>query len=169
MDGQELPFHGEFDAVFSNAALHWMRRPADVISGVRRALKPGGRFVGEFGGHGNISKVAKAIESALMARGLSFELANPWYFPTVDEYRERLEAESLRVLECGAFPRPTELSTDLAGWLHTFASSFVRMVPASERQDLLTEVSDRCAPQLRSDDGRWTVDYVRLRFVAVKA
>jgi SAM-dependent methyltransferase len=92
MDGQCLPFAQEFDAVFSNAALHWMPQLDAVLAGVWRALKPGGRFVGECGGAGNTATVVQALTGALRRRGINAEAVNPWHFPTLEEYRITLEA-----------------------------------------------------------------------------
>lgn len=167
-DGHALPFAAEFDAVFSNAALHWMRRPDAVIAGVARALKPGGRFVGEFGGAGNVGRIVAALEAALDRRGLDGRAANPWYFPTPEEYREKLEAAGFTVRSIALIPRPTPLPTDMAGWLATFAQSFLNRVSEAERPVLVTEVLDSVAPALRDSQGRWTADYVRLRFAANK-
>src|SRR4051812_8267620 len=86
VDGHKLDFDADFDAVFSNAALHWMRQPDAVIDGVHRALKPGGRFVGEFGGAGNVVRIVSALESALERRGIDGKTVNPWYFPNVKDY-----------------------------------------------------------------------------------
>ena len=86
-DGQQLDFEGGFDGVFSNAALHWMRDPDAVIAGVWRALTPGGRFVGEMGGAGNVTLITAALVAALEARGLDGQAAHPWYFPTPEAYR----------------------------------------------------------------------------------
>ncbi|HBZ68323.1 MAG TPA: SAM-dependent methyltransferase, partial [Deltaproteobacteria bacterium] len=97
MDGQALAFEREFDAVFSNAALHWMRDRDAVIRGVGRALRPGGRFVGEFGGHGCVAKIVAAIEATLARRGIDAARLNPWYFPTPDEYAARLAAGGFEV------------------------------------------------------------------------
>lgn len=168
MDGEELTFDNEFDAVFSNAALHWMKRPDRVLAGVRRALKLGGRFVGEFGGRGNIETLLEAIQVALAERGLDFESLNPWYFPTAEEYRERLEAHGMEVTFCTLIPRPTPLETDLTGWLTVFAGSFLNALSPSERERFLQEVTDRCRSKLFDPDRGWWVDYVRLRFAAVK-
>src|SRR5262249_47518213 len=86
-DGENLPFKGEFDVVFSNAALHWMRNAPDkVIAGAYRALRPGGRFVAECGGHGCVNKIKTALVDALNRRGSDGEAASPWYFPTVEDY-----------------------------------------------------------------------------------
>lgn len=168
MDGEELTFDNEFDAVFSNAALHWMKRPDRVLAGVRRALKLGGRFVGEFGGRGNIETLLEAIQGALAERGLDFESLNPWYFPTAEEYRERLEAHGMEVTFCTLIPRPTPLETDLTGWLTVFAGSFLNALSPSERERFLQEVRDRCRNKLFDPDRGWWVDHVRLRFAAVK-
>ena len=96
MDGQKLTFEGEFDAVFSNAALHWMRDQQAVLAGVRRALKPGGRFVAEMGGHNNTAAIIVALSAVLSRRGLDAHRLSPWYFPSADAYREKLEAAGLR-------------------------------------------------------------------------
>lgn len=168
MDGHELAFDNEFDAVFSNAALHWMKEPDRVIAGVVRALKPGGRFVGEFGGHGNIETLLRGIREALARRGIDFESLNPWYFPTAEEYRQRLEAQGFEVTFCTLIPRPTPLTTDLSGWLAVFAGTFLNALPEAERPAFLQDVTERCGDRLfDAERGRW-VDYVRLRFAAYK-
>src|SRR5262245_55699649 len=87
MDGHALRFDSEFDAVFSNAALHWMKQPERVMAGVWRALRPGGRFVGEFGGHGNVATIVATLGHALRERGIDPAAFDPWYFPTAEEYR----------------------------------------------------------------------------------
>jgi len=168
-DAHALPFAAEFDAVFSNAALHWMTRPDAVVAGVARALKPGGRFVGEFGGAGNVRRIVTALESALDRRGFDGRAANPWYFPTPEEYREKLEAAGFTVRSIALIPRPTPLPTDLAGWLATFAQSHLNRVSEAERPALVAEVLESVAPELRDADGRWTADYVRLRFSAARS
>lgn len=166
VDGHALPFAAEFDAVFSNAALHWMTRPDAVIAGVARALKPGGRFVGEFGGAGNVGRIVSALETTLNRRALDGRVANPWYFPTPEEYRAKLEQHGFAVTSIALIPRPTPLPTDMAGWLQTFAQSFLNRVPETERPLIINEVMEETAPALRDAEGRWTADYVRLRFAA---
>lgn len=168
-DAHDLHFANEFDAVFSNAALHWMTRPDAVIAGVARALKPGGRFVAEFGGAGNVGRIVAALIKALGRRGVDGKAANPWYFPTPEEYRGKLEAAGFTVTSIDLIPRPTPLPTDMAGWLGTFAQSFLNRVPEAERPALLAEVMEDLAPALRDAAGQWTADYVRLRFAARKA
>ncbi len=166
-DAHALDVGAGFDAVFSNAALHWMTRPDAVLAGVARALKPGGRFVGEFGGAGNVAGIVAALTAALDRRGLDGAAANPWYFPTPEEYRARLERAGFTVASIALIPRPTPLPTDMAGWLATFAQSFLNRLPEEERPACLAEVTGALAPTLRGADGGWTADYVRLRFSAV--
>jgi len=166
LDGQALDFEAEFDAVFSNAALHWMPRADKVIAGVRRALKPGGRFVGEMGGKGNVARILAALVAALERRGLDGGTALPWYFPGPEEYRGRLEAHGFTVRSIELFARPTPLPGEMGGWLETFAEAFLGRLPAAERPAYIAEVSAALAPHLRDRAGRWTADYVRLRFAA---
>lgn len=165
-DGARLPFAAEFDAVFSNAALHWMTDPNAVIAGVGRALRPGGRFVGEMGGAGNVARITAALLAALERRGVGAEGVVPWYFPTPEDYRARLEAHGFAVERMQHFPRPTPLPGDFAGWLETFGEAFLARVPADERAAFVAEVTEALAPDLRRAGGTWTADYVRLRFLA---
>jgi len=166
--GEDLPFRGEFYAVFSNAALHWMRRPDAVIASVRRALRPGGRFVGEMGGHGCVGAIVAALAAALARRGIDVAAHHPWFFPTVEDYRGRLAAHGFTVDSIALFPRPTPLPGDVTGWLETFAESFTTAIPAADRSAFLTEVRDALRPLLADADGNWTADYVRLRFAATR-
>ena len=168
LDGQVLHFDKEFDAVFSNAALHWMKRPEAVIAGVWRALKPGGRFVAEFGGDGNTATVLRALKTALVQHALDFDTLSPWYFPSVKEYRGKLEAQGFVVNAITLIPRPTPLPGSLVAWLETFAQSFLASFSPAERSAFLMEVEERCRPTLCDAEGKWTVDYVRLRFSAMK-
>ena len=164
--GEDLPFTGEFDAVFSNAAMHWMRRADAVIAGVRRALKPGGRFVAEMGGFGCVATIRWALGEALAARGLDAATYDPWFFPTAEDYRGRLEAQGFGIDSIALFPRPTPLPGDVVGWLETFAESFMADVAPSDRPVFLAEVRDALRPKLADTAGNWTADYVRLRFAA---
>lgn len=165
-DGQDLRFAAEFDAVFSNAALHWMRDADAVLEGVRRALKPGGRFVGEFGGHGNVAAITVALVAVLARRGVDGHAAFPWYFPSAEAYAAKLEANGFVVDQIALIPRPTPLPTDMAGWLGTFAEGFFGRLPANQRAAARDEVLALLAPYLRDERGRWIADYVRLRFAA---
>ena len=168
-DGMRLGYAVEFDAVFSNAALHWMRDPDAVIDGVWRALKPGGRFVAECGGAGNVAAVLDALHAVMARHGIDGHAVSPWYFPSVDEYRARLERRGFVVASIDLIPRPTPLPGRLADWLDTFAESFLAAVPAEERGAVKDEVEAMLRATLCDARGAWTVDYVRLRFAAVKS
>jgi len=168
MDAEALAFDAEFDAVFSNAALHWMKRPERVLAGAFRALRPGGRFVGEMGAAGNVSAIARALTEALARRGRSFAELSPWYYPTGPEYRARLQAAGFVVASVDVFDRPTPLPGDITAWLETFAGAFQSGLPDSARAALFAELRQALAPVLLKRDGTWWVDYVRLRFHAVK-
>jgi trans-aconitate methyltransferase len=165
-DGHALPYAGEFDAVFSNAALHWMKRPAEVAAGVRRALRRGGRFVGEFGGFGNVAAIVTALLAVLQRRGIDGTILNPWYFPTAKQYAAVLDEAGFAVVDAWLVPRPTPLPTDMAGWLETFAEPFMRPLPLTERAPALEEAVRLLAPSLLDPTGQWIADYVRLRFKA---
>ena len=166
VDGHDLRFRAEFDAVFSNAALHWMKEPHRVVAGVRAALVPSGRFVGEFGGRGNVATILGALDAALARRGIDAATLSPFWFPDVDEYRGLLEAHGFAVQALDLFPRPTPLPGSLVAWLETFAQPFGSVLPADERPALLAEVAEACRPALCDSAGRWQADYVRLRFAA---
>jgi trans-aconitate methyltransferase len=168
MDGEQLTFDAEFDAVFSNAALHWMRRADRVVAGVWRALKPGGRFVAEFGGHGNVAAIVTALRAVGQRRGGDLELACPWFFPAPGIYREMLESAGFEVRRIGLFPRPTALPTGMAEWLKLFRNPFFQQF-GNEAQSALDEVVDLLRPALCDGRGDWTADYVRLRVEAVKS
>jgi SAM-dependent methyltransferase len=168
MDGERLEFEAEFDAVFSNAALHWMPHPDAVIAGVGRALKPRGRFVAEMGGDGCVAKIKAALVDALARRGIEGEALNPWYFPTVDDYCARLRAGGFTVEYAVLVPRPTALPGDVSGWLEMFAQSFAAALAPAQRPAFIAEVKAALEPQLCDAQGCWWADYVRLRFSATK-
>jgi len=167
-DGERLAFEAEFDAVFSNAAIHWMKRADDAIAGVWRALKPGGRFVAEFGGHGCVATIERALIDALARRGIDGDALNPWYFPTVEDYSARLARRGFAVRYIALIPRPTPLPTAIDGWLETFAQSFIAPLAENDRAAFIGEVREALRPHLCDGDGRWFADYVRLRFAADK-
>ena len=169
ISAEDLPYQEEFDAVFSNAVLHWIRRADVVLAGVYRSLKPGGRFVAECGGQGCIRKIRTALVQALDHRGFEGEARVPWYFPTPGDYATRLEGAGFRVDSIALIPRPTPLPGDIIGWLGTFALNFFQGFSDEARSDYLHEVRRILEPQLRDANGIWVADYVRLRFVATKA
>jgi trans-aconitate methyltransferase len=167
-DAASLPFVAEFDAVFSNAVLHWIPDADGVIRSVFRALKPGGRFVAECGGAGCVQIVRDALYAALARRGMDGASFDPWFFPTAEHYRELLERRGFAVSTITVFARPTPLPGDIADWLETFAHPFLGAVPKADRRALVEEVRDAVAPQLHDAERGWWADYTRLRFAAFK-
>jgi trans-aconitate methyltransferase len=152
--------------VFTNAALHWMPDHRRVVDDVSRALKPGGRFVGECGGHGNVATIVAALEAGLAARGLAAR--NPWVFPRPGEFRTLLESRGFEVATLDLIPRPTRLPGDVRGWLETFAQPFTSVLSGPDRAAFVAELVDALRARLCHPDGQWHADYVRLRFAARK-
>lgn len=170
MDGRQLTFDAEFDAVFSNAALHWMPPASFVAAGVFRALKPGGRFVGEFGGHGNIAAIRTALRAVLTIRGYRVPPAEESFYPTAQEYRDVLETAGFEVTSAEIIPRPTPVPSGMSAWLQTFRGGFIDNagVPEVERSQVIEDTRAMLRPILADQAGNWTADYVRLRFAARK-
>ena len=168
MNAEELPYHEEFDAVFSNAVLHWIKRADAMIAAVYRALRPGGRFVAECGGHGCVDKIRTVLVQTLERRGIDGESRVPWYFPTPGDYATRLERAGFRVNSIALIPRPTPLPGDILGWLETFCEGFAAGMSDFERAGYLEEVRAALKPQLVDADGVRVADYVRLRFSATR-
>ena len=143
-----------------------MGRP-QVIAGVRRALKPGGRFVGEMGGFTNVSTIIVAILAALKQRGIDGRAAHPWYFPTPAAYGAHLKAAGFAVESIELIPRLTPLPGPLVDWLDTFAESLLNLAPEQERAAIKQDVADLTEALLTDENGNWIADYVRLRFKAI--
>ena len=169
LDAHSMAFEQEFDAVFSNAALHWMADPARVVANVFRGLRPGGRFVGEFGGKGNVRLITEALLAALARRGVDGRRAFPWYFPDAEDFSGLLRRSGFTIERMELFERPTPLPTAIEGWLATFGGPFLGRIAEAERPGLVTEVVGDLAPRLRDADGVWRADYVRLRFAAIRS
>lgn len=166
-DAQALEFAGDFDAAFTNAALHWMPDSAAVLAGVHRALRPGGRFAGEFGGFGNVASIVTALGAVLRARGIAPRSIPRWYFPTPAAFGALLERSGFEVRELALIPRPTPLPTGMSGWLATFGERFFALVPEAQRAAAHDEAVELLRPALYAD-GAWSADYVRLRFSALR-
>jgi hypothetical protein len=137
-----------------------------VIAGVQRALKPGGRFVAEMGGHGNIASVIVALTAVLARRGIDGRGHNPWYFPTPEAYRAKLKAAGFAVERIEIIPRPTVLTGGIEPWLDAFCEAFLAPVPKDDRLNARRETVELLRPVLLAEDGHWIADYVRLRFRA---
>ena len=170
MDARALVFANEFDAVFSNAALHWIKDDPDApITGAFLALRVGGRFVGELGGHANVAAITVALVAVLERRGIRGAASwIPWYFPTIEDYEIRLQRAGFVPQTVQLIPRPTPLATGMRAWLETFANPFCAALPREERDSFLNEVTVLLQPALCDTSGRWTADYTRLRFSAIK-
>jgi SAM-dependent methyltransferase len=168
-DAMKLAFDGEFDAVFSNAVLHWVREPRTAALGIRRALKPGGRFVAEFGGHGNVAAIVTALRAAADTFGGDAALVAPWFYPTADEYRAILRDCNFDVRQIALIPRQTPLTTGIEGWLATFRAPFFAQFGPERADEVKRWVVELLRPSLCDASGRWTADYVRLRVAAIAA
>jgi len=167
-NAEKLPYPNHtFEAVFSNAALHWIRDQDDMLAQVKRVLRAGGRFVAEMGGHGNIAAIRVGFAAVLAQRGFASLGDRGNYYPTQDAYAQRLERHGFSVKRILLFPRPTPLNeSGMKGWLNTFCRGTLDNLPADLRDVVVNETVALLAPALRDKDGRWTADYVRLRFIA---
>jgi trans-aconitate methyltransferase len=170
-DARHLHFDRQFDAVFSNAVLHWIVEPELVVQAVARALVPGGRFVAEFGGKGNVRRLLAAINGAYAKFGMESGLAgNIWYYPSVAEYASLLDKEGLEVREAVLFDRPTRLEDGekgLEAWIRMFVKFALDRFPVERQQEFLREIERQARPELFRN-GSWELDYRRLRIAAWK-
>jgi trans-aconitate methyltransferase len=164
-------YDGDFDAVFSNAALHWVQNQQGAITAIAGALKPGGRLVFEMGGRGNIRQIWNAAKQALSDMGVKDpERLSPWFYPSIGEYAPMLEARGLAVTFAVLFDRPTPLEggeRGLSNWLEMFGMFASHVLGQERREELMRRIEDLARPALFRD-GEWTVDYKRLRMIAVK-
>ncbi len=165
---EKLPYpDGVFEAVFSNAALHWVRGQDEMLAQVHRVLRPGGRFVAEMGGHGNIAAIRVAFAAVLSRHGFANLGERGNYYPTSEAYSSRLQRHGFTVEKITLFPRPTPLNDGgMTGWLNTFYRGALDGLPQELRDVAVNETVALLAPVLRAHDGHWTADYVRLRFIA---
>ncbi|MGD1804413.1 class I SAM-dependent methyltransferase [Dapis sp. BLCC M126] len=170
-DGVNIELKETFDAVFSNAALHWIKEPKKVMHNIWRVLKPGGRFVTEFGGKGNIETIINAIYEALDAAGYSSnKQLNPWFFPTVGEYATLLESEGFLLTFARLLDRPTKLEDGeygLRNWIKMFATCFFEGIIEKEQNIIIDDIENRLRPHLYKK-GKWIADYKRIRIMAFK-
>lgn len=170
-DAEDFKQDEDVDAVFSNAALHWMTRPEQVLTCVREALRPGGRFIAEFGGQGNVERVIRAVGHVLARDyGIDASTRNPWYFPSIGQYTALLERQGFRVMYALHFDRPTRMEdgeNGLAVWLEGFASPFFAGFSSEEKTAAVAKIAEEARADLYKD-GSWTLDYKRIRILAVK-
>lgn len=168
IDGHNIPYQNQFDAVFSNAALHWLTQPDKVIEGVYSALKENGRFVAEFGGRGNIAALLKAMQEVFDENTDFGQFQMPWYFPSVEEYQGRLEQAGFQVKYIELIPRPTPLKSGVEKWLEIFAEGITSHLSQEQKTAFLDSVKGKLLSVLFTEQSGWVADYVRLRFEATK-
>lgn len=170
LSADTMAFDSEFDAAFSNAALHWMLAKKRVAAAIFRALKPGGRFAGEMGGFGNIQMLRSGIRAELEERGYHVPANDPQWYPSPEEFANVYAAAGFVDIQPRLIPRPTPLALGVAAWVKTFRAGWldVAEVPEADRDEIAAAVERRLAPQLRQPDGSWSADYVRLRFIMRK-
>jgi trans-aconitate methyltransferase len=168
-DAADFAFDQPFDAVFSNATLHWVPTPERVIACVWRALKPGGRFVAEFGGKGNVAALIDGLFETLRAFGQPVPEQYPWYFPSAAEYATLLEQQGFRVAHMAHFDRssPLEGEDAIANFLGMYTPQFLEALPEDRRAAFIAQVEQRLSPILYRDNG-WQMNFVRLRLLAVR-
>ena len=167
MSVRELPFQEKFDAVFSNAVLHWVKESKDAVTNIYDSLKPNGRFVAEFGGEGNVKTVVDAMEKVFKHHPEFGKFENPWYFPSDMEYKTLLESCGFRVEYIELIPRPTPVD-DIVNWLDLFANGIVSHLSAEEITIFQEEVRLHVSEKLYDNNSGWHLDYVRLRVKALK-
>jgi len=169
-DARSFTLDEPVDAVFSNAVLHWVKPAGGAVDCVWTVLKPGGRFVAEFGGHGNVRVICSAIRGAMEESGCgSYEALDPWYYPTIAQYAGELERRGFDVTFATLFDRPTALEGEegMRNWVRMFGGAFLNAVRPDEHERFLQRVERRMRPALHRD-GKWHADYRRLRVVAYK-
>ncbi len=170
-DATSIPLDGPFDAVFSNATLHWIKDADGVASEISRLLRPNGRFVAEFGGHGNIAELMAAAERAWKKLQLAEPMPSPWYYPSLAEYGNLLEKHGLKVKYGLFFERPTPLEEGedgLRNWLKMFGGAIFEMLTERERIEFIDETLREARGKL-FNEGHWVIDYRRLRVAAKKS
>ncbi|MFJ8459384.1 methyltransferase domain-containing protein [Lysinibacillus xylanilyticus] len=169
-DAAALHITNQFNAVFSNAALHWMKQQDQVIQNIYNSLKQGGRFVAEMGGHGNIASIVWALQKSMEVLNLSYiEEYFPWYFPTLEEYQSKLEDAGFTVEMITLYERPTPLQGDdgLRNWLVMFSNNMLQHLSEAEKEQIYAKCEELLKPKSYQDN-QWIADYCRLRFVAIK-
>jgi len=170
-DVAALEYREEFDGVFSNAALHWVKDAGAAVASISRALKPGGRMVAEFGGRGNVQRLLDAAGLALESLGIrAAGSLNPWYFPSIAEYASLLERNGLAVTYAALFDRMTPLEggeEGIASWLAMFGGPFRDSLGAGQWEEFVRRTKQHAAPHLLRE-GQWLADYRRIRVVAIR-
>lgn len=170
-DANNIDLDTQFQGVFSNAVLHWIKTPDRVLKSVHNVLCDGGRFVVEFGGKDNCKTIIDAMLEAMESKGLPYgESGLPWYFPSIGEYTSLMEQEGFYVSYAIHYQRPTKLMHKEAGmrnWIRMFTSKLYAHIPEEHIDILIRDVQSRIREKLFRE-GRWYADYRRIRVVAYK-
>lgn len=167
MSATQLPYVDAFDAVFSNAVLHWVKDSEKAAKNIYKVLKSGGRFVAEFGGYGNIYHIVEAMREVFFTYPEYGVFDSPWYFPSIDEYTETLEKCGFEVRYIELIPRPTPID-DISNWLTVFTNGVTEYLTQEEKEKFRYEVREILKEKIYSAEKGWVADYVRLRVEAIK-
>ncbi|WP_456400143.1 class I SAM-dependent methyltransferase [Persephonella sp.] len=163
----DLPFYEEFDAVFSNAVLHWVPEAEKALENIAKSLKDGGIFVAEFGGKGNIQSIIQAMEQVFEENPEFGKFKNIWYFPDANEYKSLLEKAGFKVEYIELIPRPTPID-HIQNWLEIFTNVYTSHLAKSQINLFRSRVRELLKSRLYTPEKGWVADYVRLRLKAVK-
>ncbi|WP_080875903.1 class I SAM-dependent methyltransferase [Oceanobacillus timonensis] len=169
-DVLELEYNNDFDAVFSNATLHWVKHPKEALQHIYSSLKPGGRFIAEFGGKSNVQTITNEIINQIKKAGIPYTSEQfPWYFPSIGEYAALMEETGFNVTFAQHFNRPTPLEGDngLRNWMEMFCGNIFENHPESIKERVMTQVENNLKDVLYQD-GQWIADYKRLRVIGIK-
>ena len=170
MSATELPYQKEYDAIFSNAVLHWVKPPEEALSGIYQSLKTQGRFVAEFGGKGNVKQITDELFKQLKQSDVpSAHLHFPWYFPSIAEYTLLMEKVGFRVILAQHYDRPTPLEGEdgLKNWIMMFGRSLFEGMPESTRDAIISK-TEESLKETMYQQGQWVADYKRIRVVGIK-
>ena len=167
MSATEMPFEQEFDAVFSNATLHWVREPELAVKHIAKALKSGGRFIAEFGGEGNVQHIVMAMRTVFERHPEYGKFDDFWFFPTPEQYTQILERHGFEVHTIELIPRPTPID-DIAHWLAVFTNGVTEHLESSQTEQFRAEVREILKKTIYTTQEGWMADYVRLRVKAIK-
>jgi len=166
MSATELNFKNEFDAVFSNAVLHWVKDSITTIFNIKTSLKENGRFIAEFGGYGNIKYLTDAMQEVFNNHKEYGNFNNPWYFPKDTDYKKLLEDNGFEVEYIELIPRPTKID-DISNWLDIFANGIISNLTNEQQIEFKNEVRKILKPKIYTEQDGWVADYVRLRLKAI--
>jgi len=170
MDATDIKLEEKFDAVFSNAVLHWIKQPEEVLEASSSVLKAGGRFIVEFGGRGNCETITNCLIAIMNEKGYNYDMNEfPWYFPSIGEYTSLLEKHGFEVEYAIHFKRPTKLSGDggFIDWINMFAGNLYKRVPDDQR-NIISKIAEGRLKDVLYQNGEWFADYKRIRVVARK-